>query len=443
VSGLRYSARLRASWALAVTAVALTAVPSQTQTPALDRYLPELRRNLEQAIIPYWYPGSIDGEHGGFAINSTEDGRLAPTTRRMMVSQARMVWLSARLAREGYRVEEMKRAAAHGFAFLRDRMWDQEHGGFYWEIDAGSGAVAQPNKHVYAQAFGLYGLSEYYMATGDAAGLELAAKVAETLERRAHDPEFGGYREYFARDWSPLPPDTPSPIGGTAAMKLMNTHLHVMEAFANYFRASRDWLTRERLDELIAIQSNAVIRKQYPACTDQYLRDWTPVLDAAAARVSYGHDVENVWLLVDALDAVGRPTGPYLDLYKGLFAYSRTHGFDEEKGGFFESGPLGQPADRRNKIWWVQAEALVSALTMYKLTKEPSYLDAFDRTLRFVQEQQTDWTGGEWHATILPDGSPRGLKATVWKAGYHDGRSMVESLRLVRELTASSTNPQD
>jgi cellobiose epimerase len=421
-----------------LTAVLVTCVVSPalsvTTSPNLNAYLPELRRNLDDVVVAYWYPKSIDREHGGFAIASGEDGRLAATTERMIVSQARMVWLSARLAREGYRSDEMKSAAAHGYAYIHDHMWDAEYGGFYWEVDAADGRVLQANKHLYAQAFALYALAEYFRATKDRSALDLAGRLMDVIERHAHDSEFGGYREYFARDWSALPADTPSPIGGTAGLKLMNTHLHLMEAFATYVRAFDNARTRTRLDELITIQSNAVIRKGYPACTDRYLRDWTPVLDDVAARVSYGHDLENIWLLVDALDAVGRPSAPLVDLYRGLFDYSKRHGFDSVDGGFFESGPLGQPADRLNKIWWVQAEALVSALTMYRLTGEASYADVFERTWRFVNEKQTDWQAGEWHQFILPDGSHRGPKASAWKAGYHNGRALLESMRLIRDL---------
>jgi mannobiose 2-epimerase len=426
---------MRATFLLAVlVALAQTPPTTVTQPPNLRAHLPELRRNLRQAVIAYWYPGSIDRQHGGFAIASGDDGRLAPTTSRMIVSQARMVWLSARLAREGYDTEEMRRAAAHGFAFLKDKMWDPDHEGFYWEVDAATGRVFQGNKHLYAQAFALYALSEYFLATKDRAALVLAATLVKTIERRAYDAQFGGYNEYFARDWSALPPETPSLIGGTATMKLMNTHLHLMEAFATYVRASDDPLARTRLDELITIQSNAVVRKEFPACTDRYRTDWTPVLDEVAARVSYGHDLENIWLLVDALDAAGRPTAPLVDLYRGLFAYSMRHGFDATNGGFFESGPLGKPADRLNKVWWVQAEALVSALTMYRLTRDPSYADVFERTWRFVNEKQTDWETGEWHQLILPDGSHRGRKAAAWKAGYHNGRALLESMRLIEEI---------
>jgi len=424
---------MRAPFLLAalVTMTAVESTDAVPDPPDLTVHLPELRRNLQRTVIDYWYPGSVDLRHGGYAIASDDSGRLVPTTERMIVSQARMVWLSARLAREGYDTEAMTRAAAHGYAFLRDRMWDAEHGGFYWEVDAAAGRPAQDRKHLYAQAFALYALSEYVLATGDRSALELAGRLVDIIERRAHDKQFGGYAEYFARDWSPLAPDTASPVGGTAGMKLMNTHLHLMEAFATYVRASNLPLARTRLDELIAIQSDKVVRKSLPACTDRYLRDWTPILDEVASRVSYGHDLENIWLLADALDAAGRPPAQLFDLYRGLFEYSLRNGFDDRQGGFFESGPLGGPADRLNKIWWVQAEALVSALTMYRLTGEASYARVFERTWQFVNGKQTDWEGGEWHALVLPDGSHGGHKASAWKAGYHNGRALLESIRIV------------
>jgi cellobiose epimerase len=105
------------------------------------------------------------------------------------------------------------------------------------------------------------------------------------------------------------------------------------------------------------------------------------------------------------------------------------------KDGFFDSGPLGQPADRRAKIWWVQAEALVSALTMYSLTRESEYARVFLETWAFADRVQTDWATGEWHPTITPEGTPAGDKAHRWKAGYHNGRALLESLRLIDRLS--------
>ena len=167
-------------------------------------------------------------------------------------------------------------------------------------------------------------------------------------------------------------------------MKLMNTHMHLMEALTTYVRAGAGHRARERLAELIAIESQAVIRHGWMAGTDRHQRDWTPVIETtgpAATRISYGHDLENIWLIVDALRALDQPVAPYLSLFRGLFETSMRLGWDERGGGFFDSGVGDAPADRRARIWWVQAEALVSALTMFELTGEARYADVFVKTL--------------------------------------------------------------
>jgi mannose/cellobiose epimerase-like protein (N-acyl-D-glucosamine 2-epimerase family) len=395
---------------------------------------PAIERNLQKAVIAFWYPRVIDREHGGYLIDFDATGHFKGRAPKMIVTQARMLWLSARLMREGRADDVVREAARVGYRFLMDRMWDREHGGFYWEVDRAGTTVVAPHKHLYGQAFGLYALSEYAMASGDRQVLADAERLFALVDEHAHDPQFGGYREFFASDWGPAPADATPYLGGTADLKLMNTHLHLMEAVATFYRASQSPRAAARLAELITIQSNTVVRKTVGACTDQYERDWTPRLTAETSRASYGHDLENVWLLVDAHEALGLPVAPLGDLFKTLFAYSLAHGYDREHGGFYDSGPLGADADRRNKTWWVEAEALVSALTMLRMTGDPAYAKVFTETWRFVDEKQTDAQNGEWYETVTPDGQGVGDKAHRWKAGYHNGRALLECLRLLKAL---------
>ena len=396
---------------------------------------PAIAANLEKNVLAFWYPATVDREHGGFLIDHDAAGRFKGEGPKAIVPQARMVWLSARLVREGRGGDQMRATARQGYRFLIDRMWDRQHGGFFWEVDRAGTRVVAPDKHLYGQAFGLYALAEYALATGDAEALADARRLFDLLEKTAHDAEFGGYREFFARDWTAPPADARPYLGGSVDWKLMNTHLHLMEALSVLYRLDRSPRVAVRLAELVGIQSNAVVRKTAGACTDRYRRDWTPILDDAdSARASYGHDLENIWLIVDALGALGQPTAPYHDLFRQLFAYSMRHGYDHQQGGFYDSGPLGEAADRRAKVWWVQAEALVSALTMYSLTREPEYARVFLQTWAFTDRVQTDWKAGEWHPTITPDGVATGEKAHRWKAGYHNGRALLESLRLIATL---------
>jgi mannobiose 2-epimerase len=215
------------------------------------------------------------------------------------------------------------------------------------------------------------------------------------------------------------------------SVKLMNTHLHLMEAITTYYEATKDPIARERLIELILIQSNSVVRKRVGACTDKYSRNWIPRTGETFDRVSYGHDVENVWLLVEACEAIGLSNGPLLDLYRTLSDYSLKYGFDWEKGGYYDRGDFGQIADDKDKVWWVQAEGLVSTLRMYHLTQETRYKTAFAKTLSFVAGKMVDWKGGDWFAVIPENEVPTGDKAGPWKSPYHNGRAMIECLELL------------
>lgn len=417
-------------------AVILSMLPVLAAAPPPDpkSFIPRLEKNLRENIVRFWYPRSLDRENGGYHMHFGPNGERKNGTKAIVV-QARMLWLFSRLAREGYQPKEMLEAAELGYRFLRDQMWDKEHGGFFWEVDATGKEKLKQGKHMYGQAFGLYAVSEYAMASRRSDVLEFANQIFRLFEEKAHDSQYGGYIEFFSRDWKTPPPGEQTYMGGgEPSMKLMNTHLHLMEAMTTYYRASKLPLARERLLELMTIESNSVVRKDIAACTDKYDRDWKPRLEDPYARVSYGHDIENIWLLVEAAEVAGVPVHPWMDLHKAVFAYSRKYGYDEEKGGFYDSGPFLKPADRRAKVWWVQSEALVSALTMYKLTRDASYWEVFEKTLDFVDKYQTDWKVGEWHATVTPDGRGTGDKGHNWKAGYHNGRAMLECLAILKSL---------
>jgi hypothetical protein len=167
--------------------------------------VPQIQKNLRENVVPFWFPRSIDKQNGGYTVHYGPKGDELAGGTKMIVTQARQLWLSSRLIRAKFAEPSLREAADNGFRFLRDRMWDQQHGGFYWEVDPAGKEVRRPHKHLYGQAFGLYALSEYALATGNRQALELANTLFDLLEAKAWDRDYGGYREFFARDWSSAP----------------------------------------------------------------------------------------------------------------------------------------------------------------------------------------------------------------------------------------------
>lgn len=394
-----------------------------------------MEKTLRENIVAFWYPKTLDRKQGGYRLNHDHAGEWKGDGPKGIVTQARQVWLFARAARGGFgNRAQLLAAAEHGYQFLLQKMWDGRYGGFYWSVDAAGNIKRQPRKHLYGQAFGLYAVSEYARASGRADVLEFAHSVFGVMEAKAHDKAFGGYREFFEQDWTATKDGEASYMGGGGHVKLMNTHLHLMEAMTAYYLAGRTGTARARLAELVDIESNAVVRKELGACTDQYELDWTPRLAGNLARVSYGHDLENVWLIAEARQALGWPIAPAMDLFRTLWDYSMRYGWDAERGGFFYTGRFREAADDKQKAWWVQAEALVSALGMFAWTREAKYWEVFEKTWEFLDKHQIDWEKGEWHSTVGLDGTPRGDKAGIWKGGYHNGRAMMEAAVRLRRI---------
>jgi len=391
----------------------------------------KLERLLTENIMPFWYPEVIDSVDGGYRLNHDLYGKWRGPANKDLITQARTLWFFSRLFMTRYGAAGHVAAARHGYEFIRDRMWDREYGGFYWEVDASGKIATRPDKHVCGQAFALYALYEYVAATGDASGKKLLLELFNVLEARSHDTEYGGYREYFRRDWSFTSTDLTRYVRTPPNVKLMSTHLHLMEAVTWVCHESRDTVARERLLELILIQLTSLTNKIHGKCTDQYGSDWKPQAGSANHRVSFGHLLKTLWMLAEACAIAGVPNGPLLDLYRQGFRQALKDGFDHRQGGFYEEGPFGGRADHRDKVWYVQAEGMLCALQMHRLLGGDEYWKSFTQTLEWIMEAQADWRHGDWHWQVAPDGTPSGDKAAPWKGPYHNGRAVIRCLELL------------
>ena len=390
-----------------------------------------IERNLTQNIVPFWFARLRDPSGKGYRLNHDPLGAWKGPAPKRLVKQARVLWFLSRLKQSGFAPPECDDLAAAGFVFLHGHLWDTEHGGFYWELDDPGASPTMPDKHIYGQAHALYAISQYALAFGDPVARSFADTVFAMLEERFHDPDFPGYREFFRRDWSPGPPGDLGYLGHLPDLKLLNSHLHLMEALIAYDELSGHATARKRLLELIDIVGNRCVRMPHGSLTDEFYRDWTPVDGPGHDRVSYGHDIEAVHLLSAARARAGQPLQETLERDRRLFDNAWRFGFDRRHGGVFAAGTLGRAADDLRKLWWGQAEALRGALELYSLTGEDGYATAFYRTLEWIQRRQIDWEHGEWHAEIGPDGVPRGDKAGLWKGPYHNGRAMLEAITIL------------
>jgi len=406
---------------------------AMTTSDRLRRLRDAMGRDLHGNVLPFWIREAVDEAGGGFVGYVSDEGVADPLAPKGGVLCSRILWTySAALRRTGD--EAHRRMADRAFASLLDGFWDREHGGTYWMLDHAGRPLAD-QKQTYALAFGLYALAEYHLATGSGEALARAIALYRAIEAHAADPERGGYWEARARDWSPLE-DVRLSDKDLNAPKSMNTHLHLMEGYANLLRAWDDPGLRQRLRALVALHLDRIVD---PATSHLLLffdEGWRPV----SRMVSYGHDIEAGWLLREAAEAaaehglVERAKAAAVRMARVTLA----EGVDAVHGGVFaERGGDGRLDDEKH--WWMQAEAVVGFLNAYELAGEEPFLDAAEQAWGFVERFVIDREHGEWRWRVRRDGTPiPGLpKVEPWKCPYHNSRAALETADRVARLTGT------
>ena len=157
----------------------------------------DIRRQLEKEltgnILPFWMTHAVDKVNGGFYGALTNDLEIHNEVPRSAILCARILWTYATAYRK-FGDKEYLTMARWAYDYLTRVFLDPEYGGVYWTVDS-AGKPDFDRKHHYAQAFAIYGLSEYYRATQDPRSLALAQALFQLLEKHAYDPVQGGYFE--------------------------------------------------------------------------------------------------------------------------------------------------------------------------------------------------------------------------------------------------------
>ncbi len=384
---------------------------------ALDDRLGSVRARLEAlsaGIMAFWKAHGPDTLHGG--IHGFHDRRGTPKedADKGLIQQARHLWSYSTWYARREKTPEIKATADSVYAFLTDHFLDAKDGEFFYRVSRDGTRVVDPKKQLYAESFAIFALATYAEVFGVAQAGQQALACFQSIDRRAHDAEHLGYDQSSDPGW--LAP---------GAQKDTNTHIHLLEALTALYRQSKDARVKARLEEMVKVVATRIVQPSNYA-HKEFFRDWRvherPV-------VSYGHDLETAWLLLDALDALGTPLESQISqVAVSLGKHSADLGFDGEKGGYFEEGVPGGDPMKLEKVWWIQAEALPGLWWLYRLSNDPSHLDRLESTLAWIETSQVDREYGELYWGINTDGSvgPRGdHKGEEWKAQYHALRAAL------------------
>ena len=395
----------------------------------LKIYQQELTTEL-QNILQYWMQYTIDVQKGGFYGSVDNDNKPINGSSKGIVLNARILWAFS----AAYNFTQDKKyllMAARAHHYINQHFVDQEYAGVYWSVDA-DGVMLNGRKQIYGNAFCLYGLSEYYLAVNDPVVLETAIAFFGLIEDKSFDEKRKGYFEAFDRDWQPLNDLRLSPKDANEK-KTMNTHLHIIEAYANLYRAWPDDLLKERIVQLLDVFDEYMIDEVSGHLILFFDEEW----NAKPNVISYGHDIEAAWLLQQCAEMIGDTYRTNKMKQHALrITAAAMEGMDTDGSLWYEYEPQ-QKIMRKEKHWWPQAEAMVGFFNAYQLTGDSSFLEHSFNSWAFAKKYLLDKKSGEWFWGVKENTEVMATedKAGFWKCPYHNSRACMEIIKRIHTLS--------
>lgn len=389
---------------------------------------------LQFDILPFWLKHTIDEEFGGFRGRVANDLTIDPLAGKGLILNARILWTFSK-AYSVFREPVYLAAARRAFDYLCSHFWDDEFGGVYWMVDH-LGQPLDTRKRIYGQAFTIYALAEYAHATAEPQAIDRAMSLVAQIELTGHDAEHGGYFETYERDWT-LAMDQRLSDVDMDEKRSMNTHLHMLEAYATLLRHHEDVTVRFRLRELIEVFLKYIVNPITHHFILFFDEEWHP----RSRKVSFGHDIEGSWLLCEAAEVLG--DGDVLARVRAeavkMAQVVYEQGLDRDGGLLYEAEEHASGVCEivdSDKHWWPQAEAVVGCLNAYELSGEPHFLDAANRSWAFIEEHIIDHEFGEWFWLVSQAGVPdmEQDKVGPWKCPYHNSRTCFETMERLERL---------
>ena len=387
----------------------------------------EMQDVLTGNILPFWIDKMVDHENGGFYGRIDGHGNLHADAEKGGILNARILWTFS----AAYRVlgkSEYLEMATRAKDYIIAHFIDREYGGTYWSLDY-KGNPKDTKKQFYAIGFMIYGLSEYVRATGDKEALDYAIQLFDCIEEHSLDVIYNGYIEACTREWGEIADMRLSDLDANYP-KSQNTHLHIIEPYANLYRVWKDERLEKALRNMINIFTDKILNPETNHLDLFFENDWTR---GAGHLESYGHDIECSWLMHEAALVLGdAEVLKKVEEIVPLVAKASEKGLNPD-GSMIHEANLDTGHVDDDLHWWVQAEAVVGFYNIYQHFADESALDKSLHCWQYIKDNLIDYKAGEWYWSRHPDGTLNldDDKAGFWKCPYHNGRMCLEIIERI------------
>jgi N-acylglucosamine 2-epimerase len=381
-----------------------------------------LHDHLVNDIMPFWMRFAIDWDEGGL-FSCIEDDGVIVSRDKYMWSNARALWTFSALCNRVEDREDWRRAAKNQFDFV-SRCGRNEQGYWVFLVDE-KGRMVEDANSIVTDAFGIFGMLEYYRLTGDDAALTIARETADACLARLEEP--GTYKT------APYP----TPPGMKAQREAMQFSLAFCEL--GHALDEAEWL------ELGLSYARDVVDHFYRADRDvllEYMNFDNTIADSPAGRAMVpGHGIESLWFQIHNFTRVGEDD--YARRAAAAMRCCFEKGWDQEYGGLFLGidaegiePPYWKHADK--KLWWPHTEALPGALMAYEQLGEEWCLDWYWRIHKWTFSNFPNPRCGEWSQRLDRTGNPvTDVIALPVKDPFHLPRGLITCMETLDRLSGA------
>jgi N-acylglucosamine 2-epimerase len=371
------------------------------------------RSTLLDDIVPFWMRHGFDREYGGIGNILDDTGQVLGHDKYLW-SQGRALWTFSALYNRVQPQPAWLEFAAHIYRYLTTHGRDAE-GRWMYRLSS-DGEVLERDESIYVDGFALAGLSEYFVATGDRAALDLALATYENTRARLQRP--GSYKT--------APYEIPPGLKAHGPRMIFAFFYYNLGEVSDRddIRQAGLELAHEILDDFYVADKDAILEFVAP--------DGSFVNSPAGRACVPGHGLEALWFLISIFERAGEMER--IPLCCRLIRRHLELAWDDEYGGLKlaldiegQEPIYWQKADC--KPWWVQVEALVATAYAHVHSREAWCLEWHQRVQEwaFAHYPVED---GEWTQWVDRTGRKMSSAALPVKDPFHLPRALIYLIEL-------------
>ena len=382
----------------------------------------ELARFYRSALLDdgekFWFPRSLDREHGGYLHCLDRDGSVLDTDKSVW-AQGRMAWMLATLNNTLERRAEWVEWSKLGVDFLDQHCFDKDGRMFF--LVARDGTPLRKRRYAFSESFAAIAHAAYAKATGHARSAQKAHELFDLFV-----------------DWNFTPGRMPPkftdarPMIGMAPR--MITLVTAQELRANLGEEAK--LTRW-IDRCISEIECWFVKPDIECVMETVAPDGSIVNHFDGRTLNPGHAIEGAWFILH--EGKHRGDARLITLGTRILDCMWQRGWDAEHGGLlYFTDVFGKPVQEYwhdMKFWWPHDETLIATLLAFQLTGDAKYARWHQLVHDWSFKHFADPQHGEWYGYLHRDGRVSvPLKGNLWKSFFHHPRALWYCARLCGEM---------